>query len=353
MKIRLALFVEDEVYKERFSTYFSRYYGDKIELNTYSDAQYVEKAIQRRKIDALLLDSATKTEFDKELFETIPVLYLSDGYDASFDKNDRVIKKYQKAGNIYKLVLNAVADMNKLNGFYGDNEKNGKVMLFQGINGGAGATSVSLAFAYNLAKKGKSVLWLDFEELSCTNVFLNADGDYGLEDILFALKRKKGNLMLKVESCLKVSDGIYYFEPCKNATDLISLKNDEIEEFIATLSQSSKFDYILIDKNMKLSDEDFWISLVEEVFFVSDGTQISNMKIDVLQKALKRMEETQDLDLLNKCHIFYNRFSKKTSTSIECDIPTLGGLPKFEMKGSAMELVRVMGNEKVWDNLTR
>ena len=103
-------------------------------------------------------------------------------------------------------------------------EDGSKVITFSSPCGGTGTSSVAAACAVNFAKKGKKVLYFNLEPFGSSDNFFNAEGQFDMSDIIYALKSAKANLALKLESCVKQdSTGVYFFSATKVALDMQEL----------------------------------------------------------------------------------------------------------------------------------
>ena len=89
---------------------------------------------------------------------------------------------------------------------------------------------------------------------------------------------------------------------------------------------------LLIDMNLSLNDRMFALfTFASSIVFVSDGTDVSNVKLRRAYDALRISESSRDLDVLHKTASFYNKFSNKTGKRADiAALNDIGGVPRFE-----------------------
>lgn len=70
---------------------------------------------------------------------------------------------------------------------------------------------MAAACASYYAAKGEKTLYLNFEKFGSADAFFSAEGQFDMSDIIFALKSRKANLSMKMESCVKQDRrGVYF-----------------------------------------------------------------------------------------------------------------------------------------------
>ena len=106
MKMKLVICTADENYASRFVDYFNIHYGDKVELIQFTEYVYLAEYLKNKTVDICLLGSELVRE-EVELGQAIPVLLTEEKDEAASIKT---IFKYQRAENIYKELLNVLAD---------------------------------------------------------------------------------------------------------------------------------------------------------------------------------------------------------------------------------------------------
>ena len=136
------------------------------------------------------------------------------------------------ADKIYKEILNILADGANGDIAYKFNDGNHTtVEVFMSVNGGAGATSLAIAYGKKLAMKGIPTLYLNFETLNSSGIFLEGEGNVGFDEIIYAIKSKKQSVSLKIESnVLQTVEGLDFFNEARIALDMLEMNDDEMRE---------------------------------------------------------------------------------------------------------------------------
>lgn len=332
MKMKLVICTVDENYASRFVDYFNVHYGDKVELSQFTDVNILAQYIKSEKSDVCLIDEEMLQEIDEDMLHGVICVVLSDDRDTAYE-NISCIYKYQKATLIYKEILNYYADQKKVTRNYiANSADSAKTYAFCSSSGGAGATTVALAYAMRLAKD-KKVLYLGLQQYSNYDLVLRGEGNGTFDDVIFALNSKRGDLRLKLESLVRSSrERVDYFKSCDNPWDLQELTAEEIKRLLHELVNSGMYDVVIVDIDSKLGDVEINVlNSVEHIVVVEEGNENSAMKFEKFCTLLDVIKNRNDIDLLCKLGIFYNKFSNKSGSDItDRKIPVCGGVARFE-----------------------
>ena len=317
MKIKLAILEADESYLNRIVSVFTVKYADKFELYSFNNPEAALAALKPAKIDVFLANDL----FDipvSALPERCGFAYFADSADIDMIRNQKAIGKFQKAELIYKQILDLYSE--KAGSLFELRSENGgaRVILFDSVSGGAGASSMAAACALHFALQKKRTLYLNLEKFGSSDLFFTAEGQFDISDIIYALKSRKANLSIKLESCVK--------------QDLLELTCDEIVRLILEIKTAGSYDYVIADTNFSMHRN--FIEAYRQassVVWVSDGSEISNDKILRAYKALLALDQGGDWQLQDKILLVYNKFSNKTGRTLEnAGIKSIGGAPRYE-----------------------
>lgn len=332
MKIRLAILEKDAVYLNRLESVFNVKYADKLEIYSFTDRDIALQSLREKKIDVFLANESFEIE-ETELPGSCGFACLVDTADIETIRGITAVCKFQKADIIYRQVLGLFSEKAAaVTGVHMEGD-GGKVLAFVAAGGGTGSSVAAAACAMNFAQKGKKALYLNLEKFGSADVFFQAEGNAGLGDVIYAIKSRKGNLSMKLESTVKCDvSGVYFYSPTKMALDIAELNADEIQQIISALKVSGGYDYIILDldfsmdKNMlKIFDE------CNTIVFVADGSPVSNVKLERVVASLNVLEQQTDRKILMRCGILYNRFSSHTSQKAQIgELREFGGISRFE-----------------------
>ena len=332
MKIKLAILEADESYLNRIVSVFTVKYADKFELYSFNNPEAALAALKPAKIDVFLANDL----FDipvSALPERCGFAYFADSADIDMIRNQKAIGKFQKAELIYKQILDLYSE--KAGSLFELRSENGgaRVILFDSLTGGAGASSMAAACALHFALQKKRTLYLNLEKFGSSDLFFTAEGQFDISDIIYALKSRKANLSIKLESCVKQDQrGVCFYSQPKIALDMLELTCDEIVRLILEIKTAGSYDYVIADTNFSMHRN--FIEAYRQassVVWVSDGSEISNDKILRAYKALLALDQGGDWQLQDKILLVYNKFSNKTGRTLEnAGIKSIGGAPRYE-----------------------
>lgn len=192
---------------------------------------------------------------------------------------------------------------------------------------------MAAASALHFAAKGEKTLYLNLEKLGSSDLFFTGEGQFDMSDIIFALKSKNVNLLMKLESCIKYDRrGVCFFSQPKIALDMVELSQDDIVKLLSELKRSRLYSRIIIDMDFTLDVGELTISdQVDKIIWIGDGSEISNDKIQKAYAAISIMEQDRSLTITKKLHLIYNKFSNKTGKTVgEIGIKSIGGAPRYD-----------------------
>ncbi len=347
MKIRLSIFSHDISYTNHLVNFFNIHYFDKVEISRFTDIDALSDFLARNGADILLVDEETDTTA-LQVRGSVSIACLCEEKNNAASRDKVRIFKYQKAELIYKRILGLYAS--------GDNrdpedpEKAGRgasLQLFFPIHGGTGASTVSGAYALRHTA-GRKVLYLNLEVFGdCSSVF-EGEGEFGLDDILYALKSRRGSLRLKIESSLRrTREGLFFYAPVQNPLSLLEMSREEWKRLLEELKGCGLFDEIVLDMDGYPSE---WLSEsmkeADGIWVVADGTETSRSKLMQFQKYMEAMEKKGKDHILFKARIFYNKCKNGQVTPLAgCQLRIAGNCLEYteEDKKTVMKKMAASG----------
>lgn len=355
MKIKVAVLDNDRLYLNRLNTAFSNKYYDKVEMYSFTNMEAALSTIEVERVDVFVANVAFDVDTNM-LPKRCSFAYLTETTGVEKVKNQRTVCKYQKLDLIYKEILvifsEGMSDSTSINI---DNDAQSVIFNFTSPAGGVGNSTVAIAFAKRLAKKGNKVLYLNLENFGTTNLLLNGEGTYNFSDVIYALKSKKSNIALRLESFVKTDNsGVCFYDVVKNPLDIFELNEEDISVLIKTLKIIGNYKYIIIDKN--LAFDKISMNIYKEsykIVFVSDGSSVANEKLNMAYKTMDTIEKTKDIMLTKKSVVIYNKFRQRTGKILDENlIQNIGGFPYFENAENNQVVDELLKDEK-FDNLLK
>lgn len=229
MQIRLAVGEQDSRYLEHFVTYLERNYMDRLEVSSFTRPETFREMVTRGSFDVILVDEAFGISTE-ELREYGRTAFLSEIESKDSGDGIRRIAKYKKPDLIYKDILDIYAESGVCGVFRKSHQ--GQITLVTGFSGGTGASTFAAALAKHYAAAGKKVLYLNLEPMGMSSDFFQGMGDYHFEDVIFALKSRRADVGLKMESTVRTdASGVNFFAPCTNAMYMLELGDGEQRNF--------------------------------------------------------------------------------------------------------------------------
>lgn len=332
MKIKVVIIDRDTNYTEHVLKIFQKKFSDKIELRVFSELSSFYENIREVYADLVLFDSGLK--FDMAAVpDNVVVGCLCDQTDIEEISGVSAICKYQKAEILYKLMLGLFAE--KASDVKLKTSGNHiHTTLFTSAQGGCGTSSAAAAYALRLASQGQKIIYLNLQKFGSSSLYFNGEGNMSFSDVIYALKSRKSNLLIKIESALKMDiSGVAFFSDCRNAFDMVELKDSEISSLIQAISQMSEYEEIVLDLSGDLTDRQLMLMQdhADSIIYVCDGTMTGIRKFEKFCETIRVLEERRSTQIMSKMHLLYNRFSSKTSMQMEkLPVSLMGGIHRYE-----------------------
>ncbi|MGN0431294.1 MAG: hypothetical protein ACI4EQ_02960 [Lachnospiraceae bacterium] len=332
MKIKIAILENDKLYLERLMFHFTKYYADKLEVYTYSQAESFAEALKTIRFEILLTAEQFGSQLP-ELPEYTGLVYLVEQNDIERIEDVVVIGKYQKPEAIYRQILGiySVKMDKKLSKKNTDNIAS-RLIIVTSASGGCGTSTMAVAFSKFLAQNGKKVLYLSLEKNGVPEVFFETVGQYGFSDIIYLLKSKKVNIALRAESIVQHdSSGVYYFGKCQNILDMEELNKEDLVNLVNEICMLGDYEYVVVDMQMNFSEGHLYLAeKADAIINVCDGTAVGIKKLEQFVKTVEIIDAQYGKKLKARLSLLYNKFSSKSGVVYQDEqIPVLGGVQKI------------------------
>ena len=352
MKIKLAIIDNDQNYLNRIVTAFTGKFSDKLEIYSFSDLAVALETVKNGKIDVLIASDGFEVDV-AQLPKRCGFVYFVDSVEIESHKGQRTICKYQKADLIYKEILSIYSELSDIPIIGKSGSEGGtRIISFLSASGGVGSSTLAASFSMSIAKRGQKVLYLNLEQFGTTDLYFSGQGQFDFGDVIYAIKSKKSNLALKLESNVKQDvSGVYFYDSCKVALDVIEMTVDDLKRLMDDLTISG-YDFIVLDMNFSLDKKSVQLmKSTHNLVFVSDGSETANKKFERAFNALSIFEQQQDISLCSRISIMYNKFSSKFGQQIDNgSINMIGGVPKFE-QATVSQLLNKIQDMQIFDKL--
>lgn len=352
MRINIAFFDKDTVYINRLLKSFREKYVKQTSVSVFTDEKIFAAELLSQHFDIAVIDQDYMNLRSIVPEKTILAVFVKDN---AIDEIESIpaVGKYQRFENIYKRIVDVYAD-HSVGIKVRRNSGKSSIIMFTSVQGGCGTSSLAAAYAINRARNGKYVFYLNLETFGSANSFFSGEGKGSFSDIIYALKSKNVNFVLKLEAVTRKDEsGVEFINGCRNAFDMMELKDSEITDLIEGIEAAQEYDLMVIDYSGALSPRQ--LKLMKEhadtIIYVSDGSETGNEKFSKFCEAVRVIEKKENTTLLNKMALVYNRYSSKTSRQMETlPITLLGGIHRIEGV-TGRDLVEELSKQDVIPNI--
>ncbi|MCL2747179.1 MAG: chromosome partitioning protein ParA [Oscillospiraceae bacterium] len=353
MRIRLAILDADANFLQRISHAFTSKYPEKLEIYSFSDWDAALSGMAGARINVFLAADSFAIDISK-LPRYCGFAYLVESPDIEAFRGCPAVCKYQRAESLYKAILELYADsVSDAVGLRMDSDTAVRTITFVSASGGCGSSVSAAACAKTLAAMGQRTLYLNLETFGGAESFFAGEGQSDFGDILFAIKSKKPNLSLKLESGVRQDEsGVFFYASPPTALDMMAIKIEDTKKLLADIRLTGRYNAIVIDIDFSMGEyamEIFRQSAA--IVFVCDGEALGNAKFARVYRAMEIVEQQTGMALLPRICVFYNKFSNKTGKTLGDDIRSIGGAPRYE-HAAAKDVVAQLAGMGVFQKLT-
>lgn len=271
MKLRLLIATADKDYTDHLSGTISKRYAETIELVICSSAERLNDLTSTGKFDAALIEPDFAPSVRPGSIQ-VPFV-LADEMERGLEHFEmKTIRKYQRISSMTGRIMESYAETGK-----GGGSGSGKAQITAVWSpaGGAGKTTISLAYAASKASEGKQVVYLNLENFSSTPVYFPETG----RSISKALEKLESNLQLFLMGIRQQDSGsgILYFCSPENYDDIGILTAEDIEKLIDACA--AEVDELVVDLSSQIDKRVVKaFSMADKVLLIADATTASLAK---------------------------------------------------------------------------
>lgn len=354
MKIRLAILETDEGYLKRIVAAFNTKFPDKLETYSFTDKNTALQSLASSRIDVFVASETFEID-PTQIPKRCGFAYFVDSADVETLNNQPTICRFQKADLIYRQILSIYSEHAGTFTELKLNDEGCQVIIFASTGAGAGTSVMAAACALHFAAQGSKTFYLNLESFGSADDFFSGPGQFDMSDVIYALKTRKANLAMKLESCSKQDPrGVSFLSSPKLALDMMELTNEEILRLIHELRVSGDYRYLIIDTSFDLRKDTLKVlHQANAVVLVGSGSTTSNTKLHRAISALSVLEQNADDPLMNRMVIAYNRFSSKTGTmNSDLEVRVVGGAPRYE-SATTEQMLEQLSKNALFDEILK
>ena len=330
MKIKIAILDPDKGYLSRFAARFNIKYAEEAELHFFTELDMALADLKKNRIDVFL--ASDEFEIDMTAIPKRCVFaYLVGQKGVDTLDGQHAICKFQKGDQIFRQIQSLYADVSGASDM--DTSGQGaRVIAFGSASGGVGSSTVAAACAMHYAQRMKSVLYLNLEQISSTELFFSGEGQANFRDVITALKSPMVNLKMKLDSCTRRDpSNVAFFASADVALDMLELETEDTIKLLKQLRFHGGYDAIIVDVDFSLKESLRQVLReTDAIILVSDGTAVSNKKTERAYAALTCVESDQENPLQERIRLLYNRVSSNNGQAVAlAELRSIGGAPRY------------------------
>lgn len=338
MKLKVGLLDTDEFFVSRLVSALNEYKKEEFVIYPFPSFDKARIAAKTMGLHVLLVEEGL--EIDPSLL-ACPYIYISEQNSADFPKEDggkKRICKYRSITDWYSLLC-SFCSVNPTSTEGGEETDTGtkqmKLCLFISGGGGAGSSTAAAAFALHLAKKGKPVVYLNFENFPSTDLFFEGTANYDMSDLIFAVRSHKYEMETLVKHAIcRDESGVQFIHPCPITSDRFSLSGEEIIQICQQVFEGSNQATLVVDMNVD-GTESFILPFLyaQKTVIVSNGKWHTNQKTEQLLDSLPFLCNLTAFEVAQKVLLLYNQFHPNGGQLLELpELGKLGGIHEVEAK---------------------
>lgn len=256
-------------YGQRLAQYAGTKAGYPFELQAFSSLDQLFRYREKKKPEAVLLDSALYSEKDWEEYDN-PLFLLGSGL--SRENEPKCIFRYQEADGILKDILMLYREEHPRLDM--QVEKRG-FCLYAVTDGTENCRSESLAFelAVQLAKKER-VLLLDLRTWPVLRKMYGCPENGGSGDILYGLCRRKEDLMDQMMEKIVSAYGVDLFPEVEDPADLLEVTIEDWKYLMERLKSESPYTAVLAVTGNVIQPLGGFLEMFDVIFMVWEDVQM-------------------------------------------------------------------------------
>lgn len=322
MWFRLLICTRDGNYAKRLSQFLDKKYGDKTDVNVFTEIRYLDDYIKTHTYDVILFGAEYEQESEDKRW-ACPTAVLAEQIYAKEIYSGHHIRKYQRCDRLFQDILQIYSDSGKVKQIYDNQESDQQCRLyvFGAAAGGVGTTTIARAYAKKHALFEK-VLYLDMTVLG-GEVPEESQG-HCMDDILIALKSRRDILPMKLMSAVTLTKDRYYtYTACRSPMDILEINGQDVINLIDGIRTLGEYQRVIIDVGSLLDEKSLELyQRADSIVMIRDRTMIEEKKFHRFCKLLQSIEEKKQISVFRKIFLIRNRTMKKgltdySSTSLQ------------------------------------
>ena len=302
--INVLLITGDGEYAQRLTGYMGRKHQNDLRMMVLDTPDSFEGFLKTSSVSVVIIDEDCR-KIDVSMHTEKAFLYLRES--SSGIKDEHTLCKYSSGEEIYRAILGLYSEIS-----VNSRDANARCRIFGFVDsdGGAGASSVSAAFAMNQAQNGLKVLHLCFDKRTPEISFFGQKANGSMSDLITAVMSKsQSNLAAKAASLIRTDpSGVSYIQGCALPNDYDEIDAPLLEKLVNACIRADDFNCVVIDGS--LQDNSFCERILPKVstlVVVSQNGDASFEKLSRTVEWLRIYASRRNDDLLSHTKVVVNR----------------------------------------------
>ena len=300
----MAVYDKDEEYVMRLMNYFSETRPVDIELQGFTDLDYLKEFAQDRQLDVLLVQDSQMCG-DIEEMKIGKIMVLSEGeYEAEDGKGHKTIYKYQSTENIVREVMCYYAEEPAVHIGVLKGTKSRLIGVYSPVKRSL-KTSFALCLGEILSHTRKT-LYIDIEDYHGFNVIFDQNFMADISDLLFYIQQSKNNFPCKLASVVQRIGALDYIPPAISPEDIKQVRAEDWMHFLGEVLDCN-YDYVILDIGDSVREITGILNACETVYTPIREDHVSKAKLEQYETWLRIMECENVLEKTEKLSFpFFN-----------------------------------------------
>lgn len=268
-----------------------------LQISAFSNRECLLEYLEHNIVDILLVSEDGFSEIDKLRHQIKNVFILSEIQNGKDNLEYSSIYKFQSAEKIMMEIIELYTESNgEKNGFLKKSNSGNKTII--GVfspQGGSKKTTFSLSLS-NYYGLSQSTLYINLE-LFCQFSWIYSQGKNGFSELLYYIKQKNSNLIMKFDSIICNYNHFDFIPPTSHYQDLLEMNPDDISFLIRCLREYSDYEVIIFDIGFFGNSILELLNRCDKIYVPVNDDILSKDKKDAFYRQLREVKED---DILNK-----------------------------------------------------
>lgn len=293
-------------YAYHFMEYLSRKKNIPFEVRVFTSCETFLEFAREHPVELLLISEKAMCEQIQEQ-QIGQIMILSEGVAPESLKQYPSIYKYQSSNQVIREALAC----------YGETRQNQpealrvekKKVEIIGIYSPIGRT-MKTTFALTLGQimaKHKGVLYLNLEEYSGFEYLLERTFDQNLGDLLYYLRQKASNLMLKMNGMIQTVNNLDFLPPVLSPGDIQQTSLKEWLTLLQEIVDYSTYEVVILDLGDGVSELYQLLEQCDRIYMPVRSDPISQAKISQFENLLRLWDKVPVLEKMQKIKLPFHR----------------------------------------------